>query len=85
MEEGTLQLGDLDLTSEDFLLDEVDGNSKFYHLRQSSGHKTSYNLTSEARLLVRMYVGYWLLAYHYSQPPSALGLSNIGLGSYLDG
>ena len=27
----------------------------------------------------------WLLAYHYGQPPSKLGLSNIGLGLYLDG
>ena len=27
----------------------------------------------------------WLLAYHYGQPPSTLGLSNIGLGLNLDG
>ena len=27
----------------------------------------------------------WLLAYYYRQPPSTLGLSNIGLGLYLDG
>ena len=27
----------------------------------------------------------WLLAYYYSQTHSALGLSNIGLGLYLDG
>ena len=29
--------------------------------------------------------GQWLLAYYYSQLPSALGLSNIDPGQYLDG
>ena len=36
-------------------------------------------------MLNNLFYYQWLLAYYYSQPPSTLGLSNIGLGLYLDG
>ena len=41
---------------------------------------------SPVAMITKMYVNIqWLLAYHYCHPPCTLGLSNIGLGLYLDG
>ena len=54
-------------------------NSESYHYDFFfGGSRCGYTLSFDQ-------VYQWLLAYHYGQPPSTLGLSNISLGLYLDG
>ena len=53
--------------------------------RLATNYKAEICALKEAVNTISNGNGQWLMAYHNSQPPSALGLSNINLGLYLDG